>query len=72
MNFCPPSSSQATGVINNQEECFIDNLSSGYNLDHYGLIAATIKELNIIEEIDKRLPVSQLKGANQYHIDLGS
>jgi transposase len=32
-------------------------------LDHFGLVAATIERLGLIEEIDQRVPISQEKGA---------
>lgn len=36
---------------------------SGDVLDHLGIIMATIKDLNIIEEIDSRLPITPGKGS---------
>lgn len=36
---------------------------SGKVLDHLGLVAATIHQLDLIKKIDKRLPISQEKGA---------
>lgn len=42
---------------------FTDEQIQGKVLDHLGLVQAEIKNLNLIEEIDKRLPIAEGKGS---------